>query len=176
MYQPLGEFLKIAHGGRINAGMINGGYLTAQELIIAGGTNGVIRSQNYDPVNELGWAIFGDGSASFYGDVFFGENAIFQGDLYSTNWDGTIPPNLASVDMGATTGFALDSSEGAAQFMGDVFVGGNIQLESGGELRVGDPSTDGASLQFFGGAIDSAVWTGNLVFDGEFVGDRKSVV
>src|SRR5690606_20054739 len=141
MYTPLGKFLQISQGALLNAGLLRGGVITSRELIIAGGTNGVIRSQNFDPTNELGWAVFGDGSASFYGDVFFGENAIFQGDLYSSNWDGTIPLNLSSVDTGATAGFALDSSVGAVQFMGDVFIGSSLTFFGGNTLDVDDLPT-----------------------------------
>jgi len=37
-------------------------------------------------------------------------------DFISTDWDGAIPPSLGSKDAGASAGFALDGSEGAAQF------------------------------------------------------------
>lgn len=135
-YQPLGKFPPFHQsGGKISFSQIRGGIINAEEIILAGGTKGRIRSENYDPTNETGWGIFGDGSASFYGDVFFGENAVFQGDLYSSNWDGTLPLDLSSVDTGATAGFALDSSAGTMQIMGDMFVGGNVTLISGGVFQ-----------------------------------------
>src|SRR5690606_26696708 len=135
-YQPLGKFPPFHPSeGKVSFSQIRGGIINAAEIVLAGGTKGRIRSENYDPTNETGWGIFGDGSASFYGDVFFGKNAIFQGDLYSSNWDGTIPLDLSVVDTGATAGFALDSSVGSAQFMGDLFLGGNVTLISGGVFQ-----------------------------------------
>ena len=136
---------------------LSGGTLTAQELVIAGGTQGVIRSQNYDG-SSAGWAIFGDGSASFYGDVTLGANAIIQGDVYSSNWDGTIPANLASVDAGATVGYYLDSSVGAAQFEGNVYLGGILELQ-GGAFRTAAAGkrveiTDNDRIRFYTGAAD----------------------
>ncbi|MCI0526002.1 MAG: hypothetical protein L0Y56_00920, partial [Nitrospira sp.] len=122
---------------RLRAENILGGTISAQQLIIAGGIHGVIRSQNYN-ASSAGWAIFGDGSASFYGNVTLGANAIIIGDLYSSNWNGTIPANLASVDSGATTGYYLDSSVGAMQAMGNIWAGSNITLLSGGKFRTAD--------------------------------------
>ena len=162
-YQPLGKFPPFHQsGGKVSFSQIRGGIINAEEVILAGGTRGRIRSENYDPTNETGWGIFGDGSASFYGDVFFGENAIFQGDLYSANWDGTIPVDLSSYDAGATAGFALDSSEGTAQFMGDVFVGGDLRLRGGtarfGTGPVGGPRIDMVAGQSADGE-DNALFT-----------------
>src|SRR5690606_23881692 len=142
-YQPLGKFPPFHQSeSKVSFSQIRGGIINAEEVVLAGGARGRIRSENYDPTNETGWGIFGDGSASFYGDVFFGENAIFQGDLISSNWNGTIPIDLSSYDVGATAGFALDSSEGTAQFMGDVFVGGDLRLR-GSTARFGTGPTGG---------------------------------
>ena len=105
----------LKQGQYLDAKNIRGGTITAQELVISGGTTGVIRSQNYDG-SSAGWAIFGDGSASFYGDITIGANAIITGDFYSANWDGAIPISLGSgTDATATEGYAFDSSVGVAQ-------------------------------------------------------------
>ncbi len=93
----LGGATRLGSSDTVSWSRITGGIITATELILAGGTKGVLRSQNYD-ASSAGWAIFGDGSAFFYGDVTLGANAIFLGDVYSGNWDGTIPANLATVD------------------------------------------------------------------------------
>src|SRR5690606_12661718 len=140
-YQPLGKFPPFHQSeGKVSFSQIRGGIINAEEIVLAGGTKGRIRSENYDPTNETGWGIFGDGSASFYGDVFFGENAIFQGDLISSNWDGNYPAHLVSRDSSATEGFYLDSSTGAAQFMGDLFLGGSLFVRFNGEIVVGNPN------------------------------------
>src|SRR5690606_35837112 len=48
-----------------------------------------------------------------------------RGDIISGNWDGADPIDLSSYDATASAGFALDSSAGAAQFMGPVRIGGD---------------------------------------------------
>lgn len=122
----------------IGADRITGGVIAAQEIIIGGGLQGIIRSENYDPTNETGWAVFGDGSASFYGTITIGDNAVITGDLYSSNWDGSIPANLATVDTGASAGYYLDSSVGSGQFEGNLFLGGDLDMQSGGNIKVRD--------------------------------------
>lgn len=118
-------------GNFLDAKNIRGGTISAQEIVIAGGTTGAIRSENYDG-SSMGWAILGDGSASFYGTLTIGANAVVLGDIYSSAWNGTIPANLASgPDTGATAGYYLDSSAGVAQFQ-ELLVGsadGHIKLE-----------------------------------------------
>ena len=51
--------------------------------------------------------------------------------LYSDNWDGDIPADLSSEDTGATAGYYLDSDEGAAQFMGNIFLNGTLNIGGG---------------------------------------------
>lgn len=123
----VGDFLRLSDS--VSFDRIRGGVITAQELVIAGGTEGVIRSQNFNPVGPVGWAIFGDGSASFGASVSIG------GDVFSGNWDGTRPADLSSVDAGASLGYYLDSSVGSMQLEGDFWVQGDITL--GGELTGG---------------------------------------
>lgn len=122
----------LTHKNQVSFSNVRTGVISAQELVVAGGTNGVVRSQNYDPTNELGWAIFGDGSAFFFGDITIGEDAIVLGDVYSSVWDGSVPADLSSGPVSATTGFYLDSSAGAIQAQ-ELFVGGadgNLILQS----------------------------------------------
>jgi hypothetical protein len=127
----------------IQASRIQGGLITAKELIIAGGTAGVIRSQNFNGT-DAGWAIFGDGSASFFGDLQFGADVTITGDVYSSNWDGSIPADLSSVPEAADAGYYLDSSAGAAQFQ-TLFIGGGAS-EDGYMLM--QPFGNYGSLQF----------------------------
>ncbi len=118
-YIPFGQFEgmpPLFAPNLVTADNIIGGTITAEELIIGGGTNGILRSQNYVPATD-GWALFGDGSLDL-------NSLTLRGDLSSTNWDGTDPANLATIDSGATDGFYLDSSVGAAQYTGDMFIGG----------------------------------------------------
>lgn len=126
-YIPFGKLPGvILQRDSVSLNQLRGGVFSAPEFVLH--QDSVIRSLKYNPTDETGWAIFGDGSASFYGDVYFGENAIFQGDLYSANWDGTLPLSLATRDTGATVGFGLDSSAGAVQFMGPVWLGGTLDV------------------------------------------------
>lgn len=87
--------------------------------LVVGGA-GVIKSANY-VAGSTGWQIEGDGDAEF-------NDVVIRGDLVSGNWNGADPVDLSSRDTTATTGYALDSVAGAAQFMGDMFVGGSIHL------------------------------------------------
>ena len=55
---------------------------------------------------------------------------IVTGDIMSFNWDGAA--DLSSVDANATAGYFLDASVGSAQLMGDLFIGGDLTLTTGG--------------------------------------------
>ena len=112
--QVFGQGLKSSQ--YVDARNIRGGVINAKELVLAGGTQGVIRSENFVPDPLTGWAIFGDGSA------FFGANVQFGGDIIAAAWDGDIPADLSSIND-ATAGYYLDTSVGAAQFQ-TLFVGG----------------------------------------------------
>ena len=107
----------------IKAERFLGGVITGEEFIIAGGVDGIIRSDNF-VAGADGWIFRGDGS----GEI---NDLIVRGDIESGNWDGTSPANLATPDTGATAGFYLDSSVGSQQLMGNLFVGGNIELFDG---------------------------------------------
>jgi len=114
---------------QVTFGEILNGTALAKTFIIAGGTQGSLRSENYNGV--VGWALFGDGS------MFLGGTVTTTGDIYSGNWDGTLPLNLSAFDSGATAGYALDASLGAAQLMGDLFLGGNLEMDSDGTIATG---------------------------------------
>ncbi|NIT78589.1 MAG: hypothetical protein GWO44_17300, partial [Thermoplasmata archaeon] len=73
-----------------------------------------------------GWSLFGDGT------VFLGSGVVVAGDIYSSNWDGTIPANLASLDSGASAGYYLDSSAGAMQLEGNFWLQGDLVMSSSG--------------------------------------------
>lgn len=130
---------------------ITAGSNTASLVI---GAAGSISSANYVP-SVSGWIIDGDGNAEF-------NDVTVRGDIISSNWDGTIPIDLSSYDVGATKGFALDSSAGAAQFMGDVFVGGDLRLRGGtarfGTGPIGGPRIDMEAGQS-GDGEDNALYT-----------------
>lgn len=162
MRQRFGSFARSISTGLNTIEHLQGGYFIGKEIILAGGTTSVLRSEGYIP-GSAGLAIFGDGSAEF-------NDVTIRGDLYG-NWDGDNPVDLSSTfDAGATTGFAFDSSEGAAQFMGDVWLGGDMTLIGGGVLRTAtsgnriEISTLGGitnKMQFFSGHA-SETNSGNL--------------
>lgn len=106
----------------------------------------------------------------------FKKSFTIQGDIISSNWDGTTPLDLSSEDTGASSGFAFDSSEGAAQLEGNLFVGGDITLSgeltggtltgalfrtaaSGDRLEVDGPSGD-AFISLFDAANDLVGYMG----------------
>jgi len=86
------------------------------------------------------------------GDVTIGGSVIISGDLVSVNWDGVTPVDLsAGADGTATTGYAIDSSVGAAQFTQIYAEGGTLgTLEVTGALTIGS----GGSLSMDGGVFD----------------------
>lgn len=97
-------------------------------------------SKDFELVNSLvaGFYLPLDGSEPMQGDLDMGGYSIILSSLTSDilgNWDGTVPVDLSSTyDAGATTGFAFDSSAGAAQLMGDVWVGGDLTLIGSGTV------------------------------------------
>ena len=104
----------------------------------------VLSSSNYS-AGSAGWQIDGDGNAEF-------NDIVVRGDIESGNWDGSSPANLATVDAGASVGFYLDSSVGSAQFEGDIFVGGGIQMQDGGATQnhISWPDLGGATNSLLG--------------------------
>jgi hypothetical protein len=123
------------------------------------------------------------------GDVTI-EGSFIGNDYLSANWEsggGTVPVDLSSVDTGATVGFAWDSSEGSAQLMGDMFVGGDIivgdingiftQLRGGTGVIQFDDQSDVAgpdnAAYIIPGAVDEGdigggnhAWRADLLFYG----------
>lgn len=88
----------------------------------------------------------------------FRKAITIQGDLVSSNWDGAEPLDLSSVDTVATAGFAFDSSAGSAQFEGDLFLGGTLELQ-GGTFRTALSGqrieiTDNDRIRFYTGDAD----------------------
>lgn len=142
VYRPLGALPSIRKGSLITASQIRGGTITAQEIILGGGSSGVLRSGDYVP-DTSGWIIRGDGTAEF-------NDVTVRGDVESSNWDGASPADLSTVDTDATEGFYLDSSVGSAQFMGDVFVRGTVTFDSSlttdGTITSGNDSVGRDSL------------------------------
>ena len=110
-----------------------------------------LQSDNFS-TGSAGWKINRDTGSAEFNDI------LVRGDIESSNWNGTSPANLASVDGGATAGFYLDSSVGSAQFEGDIFLGGDLTLEggtirsagSGKRVELTVPGTY-ASLDFYSG-------------------------
>ncbi len=121
----------------IKAEQFLGGIMTGKEFIVAGGTDGIIRSDNFVS-GSAGWRIRGDGNAEFH-------DVLIRGDIESGNWDGASPANLATFDATATVGFYLDSSVGAGQFSGNLFVGGKIIATDGTESIEIDPTGWGST-------------------------------
>ena len=117
-YQPFGQFQ--------NPRDLPRPYQSVKEELIF--EDGAIAHSAGFEAGTRGWIIRSDGSVEF-------NTAVFRGDILSSNWDGTSPANLATVDAGATVGFYLDASVGAAQFMGDLFIGGDATLTTGGVFR-----------------------------------------
>ncbi|KKK56037.1 hypothetical protein LCGC14_3068550, partial [marine sediment metagenome] len=83
------------------------------------------------------------------------------GDIYSDNWDGTIPLDLSVRDTGASAGYAQDGSAGSAQFV-------NIFADAG-ELR--NLSILGTLTMGTGGVIRTAA-SGQRLELAESFGDR----
>lgn len=83
-------------------------------------------------------------SGTIGGDVTIQGNLVGN-DMYSANWNGAIPANLSSISS-ATAGYYLDGSVGAAQFSGNLFVRGDLQMAGYGWLKTNVPGTYRAEL------------------------------
>jgi len=109
-------------------------------------------------------------------------NVTLRGDLRSYTWDGG--GSLAGgADAAAAAGFFFDSSAGTAQLMGDVFVGGDINLIGLGKIQTAasgarvvlDATVADDPLQFFTGDADEehhgSIWVTSVV-----VGSDKAYI
>jgi len=112
----------------------------------------VMQSSNYAS-GTSGWMVDGAGDAEF-------NDVTVRGDIISANWDGTVPLSLP--DAAATQGFALQSSNGAAQFAGSLDIGGEVTLDGtlnvlSGKITTGTPSlTSGTVLEVAGYSSSAA--------------------
>ena len=120
----------------LTASKITAGTITAADIRVEGtaetgsdailirseGTFAVIRSDNF-VAGSAGFRIRSNGNAEF-------NDILVRGDIESGNWDGASPANLATKDGTATVGFYLDSSVGAAQFQGDIFLDGLLSVDA----------------------------------------------
>lgn len=121
----------------LNTAKIRAGFIKTTEFI---------SSENY-VAGTSGWIIDGNGDAEF-------NSVIVRGDIESGNWNGASPANLSSVpDAAATAGFYLDSSAGAAQFEGNIWVGGNLIMDGSGVFRTGPTTAARVSIPAGGSAI-----------------------
>jgi len=101
-------------------------------------------------------------SGTIGGDVTI-EGNLIGNDMYSSNWNGSIPANLATKDSGASAGYYLDGSAGAVQFQNLYAEGGEL-----GTLSIANDLTMTA-----GGNIFTAATSGehiNIGTDGAGVG------
>lgn len=88
-----------------------------------------MQSQNY-VAGTAGFKIGFDGTVEFASGVTLGPGTVtIATDLYSSNWDGANPANLATADGTASDGYYFDYSAGSAQFEGDLYLGGDIELQ-----------------------------------------------
>jgi hypothetical protein len=126
--------------------------ISAQKLITGSlQASQIISSANFVS-GSTGWQIDGDGNAEF-------NDITVRGDIESGNWNGASPANLATKDATATVGFYLDSSVGAAQFMGDMFIGGDIEMTTGGAFR---SAASGNRVEITNGETDRIhIYTGD---------------
>lgn len=63
-------------------------------------------------------------------------------NVYSTNWDGAVPADLSSPDLSASVGYYLDASSGFSQFMGGMFIGGDVTLLGSGSFTTAPQGQD----------------------------------
>lgn len=95
----------------IQAGRLRSGTITSQEIIVAGGAAGLIRSQNYDGAST-GWAISGDGTSSLYRATILMRTGSVD-DIPLQFPDAT---NMGLWGVGATIRWGIDGTEGGFLF------------------------------------------------------------
>lgn len=148
--------LQSSYRGQI--GSLRGGIFKGQEFVLSG--DGRLYSQGY-ATGVTGLILRGDGSAEF-------NDVVIRGDVESGTWDGASPANLATFDTGATQGFYLDASVGASQWMGDVFIGGDLIMSGTGEFRTGSGS-DYIAFGPFGAQPRLMAWIDGGVTQGSII-------
>lgn len=122
-----------------------GGTIEGEEIIVAGGADGILRSDNFVSGSD-GWRILGDGSAEF-NDVTV-RGTIIAGAGSQIGFDGvTAGANTASLTIGS--GGTLESSN---------FVTGSSgwQIDGDGNAEFQDVTVRGVLTSETGSAID---WT-----------------
>jgi hypothetical protein len=113
--------------------------------------------------NRFNWPVIFYDRVTFMGPdssiEFLGGKII--GDLMSANWDGGF--DLTSLDTDATKGFYLDSDVGSVQFMGNIWLGGDLSIAAGGQIQIAPVGSafsiniDEDSVSFPMGAVSLAV-------------------
>ena len=94
-----------------------GGVITGKEIIIAGGVDGIIRSDNF-VAGSAGWRVLGDGSAEFSSIVIRGEIITGSATLSAT---GTLESDNF---VAGTSGWQIDG-DGSAEFQ-DAIIRGTL--------------------------------------------------
>ncbi len=150
---PFVEFGKVGEslreGVEVLARNLGGGHITAETLIMAGGTKGTIRSQNYDEAT-VGWAIFGDGKAFFYGDVLIGGRLTVGGGAESIVFD---PFSWGSAQ--ALIIFEVGAATSQPQ-IGGAKTDGGLLLIAGGDATPASVEIYKSRIDF---AMDGDRWT-----------------
>lgn len=93
MFFPFFKGVPTASGAQ-SIGGLRGGKLYGQEIIIAGGTQGIIKSENFE-TGVAGWSIFGDGTAELLdvairGSIFLG-GTVADGEVVGDENGWTLP-------------------------------------------------------------------------------------
>lgn len=138
-YDELGDFsgqYKFVEG--LDVGRLRGGFIESKEIVIAGGTQGVIRSQDFvTGASGSGWAIKGDGSAEF-------NNVVVRGILAAGVG--------SDVDWSYISNVTIDSADITSLTFDKITAGSNtatLTLGSGGKLRT---AASGERFELTGGA------------------------
>ena len=130
-FMPLGSFGNILRGSSsVSFNNLISGLATAQQFIIAGGTQGVIRSQDYN-TTDAGWALFGDGTLKAFGTTHLG-TVLFA--------DGTVSLPSLSFLSDPNTGFWLSNPDAVSLALGGVLA---VRFTAGSMLVVDGTLTDG---------------------------------
>ncbi len=155
---------------------LTAGTITAQEIIIAGGTSGILRSDNYS-AGSAGWKIDGSGKGYFMDVVIKGgvtvgtpgSSGLYLGADKIGYFNGSVWTSYINSSGDLILGSKLSYTAGT----GVLFVDGYIQVGgAAGDVNAGVTTISGGKITT--GTIDAAQLVASLVTTKELVLDYAS--
>ena len=134
--QIQGAIITDAKISDLSAGKITAGTISGEEIIVAGGASGILRSSNFvtGPTGS-GWRLLGDGTMEIIDGTFRGTVQIEGAGTESTTIDST---GFLSTDGAAVNPFQVTIDSGEILFKYNNV--NQLRIDSSGDISMYDPS------------------------------------